>query len=199
MMRRCAGLNTDEAWHQLLEECQDITSLQLAPDDHLAYRVDAVDLKNRLRDVETDRRDPVHAALLRIVVTPAATTSMALTCRWRSRPQHHYRTSDVILRILNVGEIDQKEIPSTLTSTAGAMDKRKHDLCPRPLRGKGIFARYRAACRHNGEGGSHVHLRDAAWSHVVSCRTAKTPRAGVSLLRSGLDAASSGGGCPAAA
>jgi hypothetical protein len=55
---------------------------------HLAYRVDAVDLKNRLRDVETDRRDAVHAALLRIVVTPAATTSMALTCRWRSRPQH---------------------------------------------------------------------------------------------------------------
>src|SRR5215472_14910665 len=93
MMRRCAGFNTDEAWHQLLEECQDITSLQLAPDDHLAYRVDAVDLKNRLRDVETDRRDPVHAALLRIVVTPAATTSMALTCRWRSRPQHHNRTS----------------------------------------------------------------------------------------------------------
>src|SRR6516165_9929770 len=92
MMRRCAGFNTDEAWLQLLEECQDITSLQLAPDDHLAYRVDAVDLKNRLRDVETDRRDPVHAALLRIVVTPAATTSMALTCRWRSRPQHHCRT-----------------------------------------------------------------------------------------------------------
>src|SRR5262249_31438038 len=43
----------------------------------------------------------------------------------------------------NVGEIDQKELPSTLTSRAGAMDKRKHDLCPRPLRGKGIFARYR--------------------------------------------------------
>ena len=92
MMRRCTGFNTDEAWHQLLEECQDITSLQLAPDDHLAYRVDAVDLKNRLRDVETDRRDPVQAALLRIVVTPAATTSMALTCRWRSRPQHQFRT-----------------------------------------------------------------------------------------------------------
>src|SRR6516165_4505474 len=92
MMRRCAGFNTDEAWHQLLEECQDITSLQLAPDDHLAYRVDAVDLKNRLRDVETDRRDPVHAALLRIVVTPSATTSMALTCQWRSGPQHQELT-----------------------------------------------------------------------------------------------------------
>src|SRR5215469_16649362 len=87
MMRRCAGFNTDEAWHQ------DITSLQMAADDHVAYRVDTVDLKNRLSDVETDRRDPWHAALLRIVVTPAATTSMALTCRWRSRPQHQEPTS----------------------------------------------------------------------------------------------------------
>src|SRR5260370_1901453 len=93
VMRRCAGLNADEAWRQLLEECQDIPSLQLAADHHLAYRIDAVDLKNRLRDVETDRRDAVHAALLRIVVTPAATTSMALTCRWRSRPQHQKLTS----------------------------------------------------------------------------------------------------------
>src|ERR1700759_4177419 len=91
MMRRSAGLNADEAWRQLLEECQDITSLQLAADDHVAYRVHTVDLKNRLRDVETDRRDLVHAALLRIVVAPAATTSMALTCRWRSRPQHQNR------------------------------------------------------------------------------------------------------------
>src|SRR6516162_7039316 len=104
MMRRCAGFNTDEAWHQLLEECQDITSLQLAPDDHLAYRVDTVDLKNRLRDVETDRRDPLHAALLRIVVTPAATTSMALTCRWRSRPQHHNRTCRVWMSLRSVGK-----------------------------------------------------------------------------------------------
>src|SRR6516164_3989959 len=78
MMRRCAGLNADDAWRQLLEECQDVTSLQLAPDDHLAYRVDAMDLKYRLRDVETDRRDTVHAALLRIVVTPAATTQWHL-------------------------------------------------------------------------------------------------------------------------
>ena len=70
MMRRCTGLNAYKARRQLLEECQDITSLQLAADDHLAYRVDAVDLKNRLRDVETDRRDPLHAALLQIVVTP---------------------------------------------------------------------------------------------------------------------------------
>src|SRR6516165_2740206 len=81
MMRRCAGLNADEAWRQLLEECQDVTSLQLAPDDHFAYRVNTVDLKHRLRDVETDRRDP------------GGDHSMALTCRWRSRPQHQFRKS----------------------------------------------------------------------------------------------------------
>jgi hypothetical protein len=106
MMRRCAGLNADEAWRQLLEECQDITSLQLAADDHLAFRVDAVVLKNRLRDVQTDRRDPVHAPLLRIVVTPAATTSMALTCRWRSRPQHQLQTWTISFGHL-VGEDEQ--------------------------------------------------------------------------------------------
>src|SRR6476620_11195983 len=78
MMRRCTGLNPYEAWRQLLEECQDITSLQLAADHHLARRVNTVDLKNRLSDVETDRRDAVHAALLRIVVTPAATTQWYL-------------------------------------------------------------------------------------------------------------------------
>jgi hypothetical protein len=47
MMRRCAGLDTDETRRQLLEESSDVTALQLAPDDHLAFRVDAMDLKNR--------------------------------------------------------------------------------------------------------------------------------------------------------
>jgi hypothetical protein len=64
-------LNAYEAWRQLLEERQDIASLQLAADDHVAYRVNTVDLKNRLSDVETDRRDPLHAALLRIVGHPS--------------------------------------------------------------------------------------------------------------------------------
>jgi hypothetical protein len=44
-------------------------------------RVNAVDLKNRLRNIETDCRDRFHAWLPQIVVTPSATTSMALTCR----------------------------------------------------------------------------------------------------------------------
>src|SRR5882724_3960293 len=93
MMRRRTGLNAYQARRQLLEERQHVASLQLAADDHLAYRVDAVNLKNRLGNVETDRRNPLHGAILRIVVTTAATTSMALTCRWRSRPQHQERTN----------------------------------------------------------------------------------------------------------
>src|SRR4029077_12771990 len=70
--------NRVEAWRPRPQECQDRTSLQLGADHHLARRVNTVNLKNRLSDVETDRRDAVHAALLRIVVTPAATTQWYL-------------------------------------------------------------------------------------------------------------------------
>jgi hypothetical protein len=35
-------------------------SLQLAADDHLATYINAVDLKDRLGDVETDCRDCLH-------------------------------------------------------------------------------------------------------------------------------------------
>jgi|SRR6266545_3594829 len=38
--------------------------LQLAADDHLATSIDAVDLKDRLGDVETDCRDCLHGSLL---------------------------------------------------------------------------------------------------------------------------------------
>jgi hypothetical protein len=41
----------------------------------------------------SSRRDHLHAWFLRIVVTSTATTSLALTCRWRSRPQHQILTS----------------------------------------------------------------------------------------------------------
>ncbi len=44
MMRRCAGLDPDETRRQLLEESNDIAALQLAPDDHIAFRVNAMDL-----------------------------------------------------------------------------------------------------------------------------------------------------------
>jgi putative transposase len=46
MMRRGAGLDTNEARRQLLEERQDVAALQLTADEHVASRVDAVHLKN---------------------------------------------------------------------------------------------------------------------------------------------------------
>src|SRR5215467_12051076 len=38
-------------------------ALQPTADDHLSRRIDAVNLKHRLGDVETDRRDRLHAWL----------------------------------------------------------------------------------------------------------------------------------------
>ena len=47
-----------------MKEREDIAAPQLTADDHLALRVDTVDLKNRLCDIETDCRDRVHDELL---------------------------------------------------------------------------------------------------------------------------------------
>src|SRR3990170_5925354 len=93
MMRRGEGFDTNQAWRQLLEERQDVAPLQLTADEHLAFRVDAVHLKYRLGYVETNCCDRLHDRLLRIVGTLTAPTSMALMCRWRSRPQHQKQTS----------------------------------------------------------------------------------------------------------
>ena len=54
MMRGGAGLDPNQAWRQLLEERQDMAALQLTADEHIAFRVDAVRLKYRLGNVETD-------------------------------------------------------------------------------------------------------------------------------------------------
>jgi hypothetical protein len=54
MVGGSAGLNADQAWSQLLEEREDIATLQLPTDNHLAVRGDAMDLKNGFGNVETD-------------------------------------------------------------------------------------------------------------------------------------------------
>src|SRR5277367_3728124 len=86
MMRRGAGLNADQARRLLLKECQYIAPLKLTTDNDIALRIDAVNLKNRLRDVETDGRNLSHDLAPPNRGALAAPTSMALTCRWRSRP-----------------------------------------------------------------------------------------------------------------
>ena len=61
MMRGRTRFNADETRRKLLEERQDMTALELTANDHTPGCVDAMDLKDRLRDVETDRRNPLHA------------------------------------------------------------------------------------------------------------------------------------------
>ena len=51
MVRRGAGLNANQAWRQLLKECQHLATLQLAADDHLTRGINAVYLENRLGDI----------------------------------------------------------------------------------------------------------------------------------------------------
>src|ERR1700735_4271337 len=91
MMRRSAGFDTDQARWQLLKECQHVPPLELTRDGAIASRINAMNLKDRLRSVETECRDRLHVWLLRIVGALSAPTSVALTCRWRSRPQHQKR------------------------------------------------------------------------------------------------------------
>jgi hypothetical protein len=64
MVRRAAGLNAHQTGRQLLKECQNRPPLQLTTDDHLSASVNAVNLENRLGDVETDCRYRLHGSLL---------------------------------------------------------------------------------------------------------------------------------------
>ena len=62
---RCrTGLDTNKTKLQLLKKSQHIASLQLPPDDQLPIAINAMDLKNRLRDIETDCRNRSHVWLL---------------------------------------------------------------------------------------------------------------------------------------
>ena len=60
MVRRGAGFNTNQARGQLLEECQNVATLELPTEDDIALRIDAMNLKNGLCDIETDCRDGFH-------------------------------------------------------------------------------------------------------------------------------------------
>ena len=60
MVRRGASLDANQAGRQLLKERNYLAPLQLTTDDYLAPSVNAVDLEDRLGDVETDCRDRLH-------------------------------------------------------------------------------------------------------------------------------------------
>ena len=86
-MRRGAGLDTNEARGKLLKERQDVAALQLTADEHVAFRVDAVHLKYRLRYVETDVVTACMMAPPNRQLT-APHTMHRCAGGW-SRPQHH--------------------------------------------------------------------------------------------------------------
>jgi hypothetical protein len=61
MMRRGARFNANQARLKLSEERDYLPAPELAPNDRLTGTINAVNLKNGLRYIETDRRDRIHA------------------------------------------------------------------------------------------------------------------------------------------
>jgi hypothetical protein len=51
------AFDANEARRKLREKRQDLTTLQLTADNHLPDRINSMHLENRLRDVETNRRN----------------------------------------------------------------------------------------------------------------------------------------------
>jgi hypothetical protein len=60
MVRRGAGFDTDQTRRQFLKERQNVATLQLTADDHLASSINAMNLEDRLGDIETDCRNRLH-------------------------------------------------------------------------------------------------------------------------------------------
>src|SRR5215470_4698796 len=85
-------LNADEAGGQRREELQQLRSANAFADHHRAIDIYAVNLKNRLRDIETDRANLAHGrhpSKWFVSTQPPYGTSMPQSGR---RPQHHKRT-----------------------------------------------------------------------------------------------------------
>jgi hypothetical protein len=57
MVRGGTRLDPNQAWRKLLEKCQDVATLQLTAYNHLAGFINAVHLEDRLRNIQTDRRN----------------------------------------------------------------------------------------------------------------------------------------------
>jgi hypothetical protein len=92
MMREGAGFNTDQARRQLLEECQYIGSLELATNNDIAIPIYTMDLKNRLRDIQTDCRNVCMGSSSESWEPQPLPHPWHSCAEWRSRPQHQKRT-----------------------------------------------------------------------------------------------------------
>src|SRR5207253_7737687 len=116
------GFDANQARRHLLKERQNKATLELTADHHMSFRIDAVNPKDRLCDVETNCCDRMHVWLLRIVGALAAPTSMALTCRWRSRPQHQVRMVSLYNRAVNEPLFAELSAWLTQAGLAGASE-----------------------------------------------------------------------------
>ena len=85
VVRGGAGLDADQAARQLGEKPQQPRAPQPLADDNLSLGVNAVHLKNRLGNVQTNRRKLSHGRLSSIsVVTSSATTLWHSNAGWRA-------------------------------------------------------------------------------------------------------------------
>jgi hypothetical protein len=80
MIRRRAGLDDNEARRQPLKERQHISALQVTTKCHLTIRVNAMNLKDRFRDIKTDSRNRLHD-----LAPPNHPVRNSTPHRWHSR------------------------------------------------------------------------------------------------------------------
>ncbi len=62
MVRGRAGLHTNQAGPLFLEEGQHLSPPQLSAENHTTLRINAMDLKNVLRKIDTNRDNVCHRA-----------------------------------------------------------------------------------------------------------------------------------------
>src|SRR4249919_1963268 len=92
MVRRGTGLHADQAWRQSLEERRNLAAAKLLSDDDLLGRVNAVNLKHVLGDIQTDRGN-LHVDGSPDVIRLRRTTLWHLEAGSGRRPPHQKRTT----------------------------------------------------------------------------------------------------------
>src|SRR5262245_10497721 len=79
-MRTAAGLHPDQTRRQLGEERQHLLASELARDDDLALRIDAVDLEHLLCKVEPDGGNCRHGRLLLVIRLQRSLYGTSMPC-----------------------------------------------------------------------------------------------------------------------
>src|SRR4029453_14936069 len=92
MVRRGTGLHADQAWRQSLEERRNLAAAKLVSADDLLGRVNAVNLKHVLGDIQTDRGN-LHVDGSPDVIRLRRTTLWHLDAGSGRRPPHQQRKS----------------------------------------------------------------------------------------------------------